>query len=288
MATLLSSIVFHGVASAMVLYLAAMGLGITLGLMGVANLAHGAFAMFGGYAALVLMQRAGLPFWLAVPGGALLVAAASLPIERLLYARLYRAPELDQVLLTVGLVFIATAAAAFLFGPTIQRLPPPAALSGLVDLGLGRFPAYRAFLILVGIASYLGLRLAVDHTLFGARLRAAVDNPHMAEGVGIRTDRLFSLAFALGAGLAALGGALGSEVIPLRPTYAVEILPYVLVVVAVGGLGSVDGPFLAALLLGIVDTAVKYLLPGVGAFVLYALMLAILLRWPRGLVPRRA
>ncbi len=286
MATLIS-IGFYGLANAMVLYLVSVGLAVTLGLMGVANLAHGAFAMFGGYAAIWLSGR-GVPFAFAVSGGALAAAALAVPVEWLLVRRLYRAPELDQVLLTIGLVFIATASITFLFGPNVQQLRLPDALSGLVRIGAGGFPAYRALLIGLGFAVYLALRLVVDRTGFGARLRAAVDNATMAEEVGIRTGRLFLLAFVLGAGLAGLGGALGSELIPLRPTYAAELLPLMLAVVAVGGLGSVDGPFLAALLLGFVDTATKYLLPGIGAFVLYALAFATLLMRPRGLLPRRA
>lgn len=280
------SIAFHGLAFAMVLYLVSVGLSVTMGLMGFVNLAHGVFAAAGGYVMVTLMNRLGLPFVPALAAAVAAVAAGSVVLERLLYRRLYGGDELDQVLLTVGLVFMSMAAAKYFWGPLAQPLRPPAWLSGQIELGGRVFPTYRAFLIAAGALMVTGLWLGLERTRFGARIRAAVDNRRMAQSVGIDTARLFTLAFALGSGLAALGGGLGADILEIDPGYALEHLVYFLIVVAVGGLGSITGPFLAALLLGVADTAFKYLLPEFGAFFIYAFAMAALLWRPRGLLGR--
>src|SRR5579863_3488833 len=277
------SILFHGTAFAMVLYLVSVGLSVTMGLMGFVNLAHGVFAVAGGYFMTTLMLQAGLPFYLAVPVAMLAVAAFAVPLERFLYRPLYGADELDQVLMTMGLVFMSFAVGKYFWGPTAQPFYPPPALGGQIDL-LGRgFPTYRSFLIGSGAVLVTLLWLGLDRTRFGAQIRAAVDNRRMAQSIGINTSQLFTLAFALGSALAALGGALGAEILAIDPGYALEHLVYFLIVVAVGGLGTIRGPFVAAMLLGISDTAFKYLLPEFGAFFIYALTMAILLWKPRGL-----
>src|SRR5499433_3806737 len=227
----------------MVLYLVSVGLSVTMGLMGFVNLAHGVFAMLGGYVLTSLMKDQGMPFPWALVGATLAVAAASIPIERLLYRRFYGGDELDQVLLTIGLVFMSVAAATYIWGPLQQPLQPPAWLSGTVDLGFQSFPAYRSFLILCGAALVTALWLGIERTRFGARVRAAVDNLRMAQSVGINTSRLFMTTFALGSGLAALGGGLGADLLAISPSYALQYLAYFLIVVAVGGLGSIRGPF---------------------------------------------
>jgi len=285
-ASAIVSIGFHGLAFAMVLYLISVGLSVTMGMMGFVNLAHGVFAMAGGYVLTSLMSRWSMAFLPALIAAALIVALASIPIERLLYRQLYGDDELDQVLLTMGLVFIATATATYVWGPLQQPLQPPAWLSGEINLGFRGFPAYRSFLILCGAALVTALWLAVERTRFGARVRAAVDNLRMAQSVGIDTSRLFMTTFALGSGLAALGGGLGADLLAISPSYALQNLAYFLIVVAVGGLGSIRGPFIAALLLGIADTGFKYLLPEFGAFFIYALTMTILLWRPRGLFGR--
>src|SRR5215471_17329945 len=282
----ITSIGFHGLAFAMVLYLISVGLSVTMGMMGFVNLAHGVFAMAGGYLLTGLMRHFGVPFLPALFATAVAAALASIPIERLLYRQLYGDDELDQVLLTMGLVFIATATATYVWGPLQQPLQPPAWLSGPVDLGFQRFPAYRSFLILCGAALVTALWLSVERTRFGARVRAAVDNLRMAQSVGIDTSRLFMTTFALGSGLAGLGGALGADLLAVNPSYALQNLVYFLIVVAVGGLGSIRGPFFAALLIGVADIASKYLIPEFGAFFIYALTLAVLLWRPRGLFGR--
>jgi branched-chain amino acid transport system permease protein len=277
------SILFHGLAFAMVLYLVSVGLSVTMGLMGFVNLAHGVFAALGGYIATSLMTRMGVPFVPAIVAGVLAAMAASVPLERVLYRRLYGADELDQVLLTVGLVFMSVAAGKFFWGPLAQPFHPPAALSGQIELGWREFPTYRSFLIASGAVLVTVLWLGLERTQFGAQIRAAVDNRRMAQSVGINTSRLFTMTFALGSGLAALGGSLGAEILAIEPAYALEHLIYFLIVVSVGGLGSIKGPFFAALLLGVADTGFKYLLPEFGAFFIYALTLVVLLWRPRGL-----
>jgi branched-chain amino acid transport system permease protein len=277
------SIGFHGIAFAMVLYLISVGLSVTMGLMGFINLAHGVFAMLGGYVMTSLMSRLGVPFAVALAGAAVATALASVVVERLLYRRLYGGDELDQVLLTMGLIFMSVAGATYLWGPLQQPMHPPSWLSGQIDLGFRSFPGYRSFLILCGAALVTVLWLGLERTSFGVQIRAAVDNLRMAQSVGINTSRLFTLTFALGSGLAGLGGALGADLLAINPSYALENLVYFLIVVAVGGLGSIRGPFVAALLLGIADTGFKYLLPELGAFFIYALTMAVLLWRPRGL-----
>lgn len=282
------SIAFHGLAAAMVLYLIAVGLSVTLGLMGFVNLAHGVFAMAGGYVAFLAGERWGVSFPLALFLAFVIVALLGAVLERLLYSRLYAAGELDQVLFTIGLVFIAAATAKSLAGPLPLPARVPIWLGGSVAI-LGRsFPAYRAFLILAGAALVTLLWLGLERTRFGAMIRATVDNRRMAASLGIDTAVLFTLAFALGSGLAGLGGALGADILAIDPGYAQEHLVMVLLVVAVGGLGSIRGPFFAAVLIGVADTACKYLIPEFGAFFIYVLALAVLLWRPHGLFGRAA
>jgi branched-chain amino acid transport system permease protein len=280
------SIGFHGIAFAMVLYLVSVGLSVTMGLMGFVNLAHGVFAMLGGYVVTSLMSRYGVPFAPALLCAPLVTAFGSVIIERLLYRPLYGGDELDQVLLTMGLVFMSLAAVTYVWGAMPQPMHPPRWLSGEVDLGFRSFPAFRSFLILCGATLVTMLWLGLERTRFGVQIRAAVDNLRMAQSAGINTSRLFTLTFALGSGLAGLGGGLGADLLSINPSYALDNLIYFLIVVAVGGLGSIRGPFVAALLIGIADTGFKYLLPELGAFFIYALTMAILLWRPRGLFGR--
>ncbi len=276
----------HGLAFAMVLYLISVGLSVTMGMMGFVNLAHGVFAMAGGYIVTNLINRYGVSLPPAIAMAAVAVAVLSLPIERLLYRRLYGGDELDKVLLTMGLVFMSGAAAQYLFGALQQPLRLPPALSGGLRVGIAEVSAYDAMLIVCGVVLVTGLWLGVERSRFGAKIRAAVDNLRMAQSLGIDTSRLFSLTFALGSGLAALGGGLGAALITISPGYALDNLVYFLVVVALGGLGNIRGPFFAALLIGLADSACKYLIPQFGAFLIYAMTMAILLWRPRGLFGR--
>ena len=280
------SIVFDGLAYGMMLFVIAVGMSVTMGLMGFVNLAHGAFAMLGGYVTVSAMNALGLPFLLALALAFVTVAAASVLLERVLYARLYEAPELDQVMLTIGLVFMATAAVTFVYGPAPVPVQLPAWLKGQVDLGFRAFPTYRAFLIVVGLLFMALLWLVFERTLLGAQIRAAVDNRRMAQSVGINVDRLFTLTFAFGSGMAALGGGLAIDVVGLSPGFAIQYLVLFLIVVAVGGMGSLVGAFVAALILGFLDNAGKYLWPDGGGFFIYVVTVLLLLSRPEGLLAR--
>ena len=282
-----TSIVFDGVAYAMILFVISAGLSVTMGLLGFVNLAHGVFAMAGGYVAVILMSKLGVGFVPALALAALAVGMVSVLLEHVLYAPLYRASELDQVLLSIGLVFMATATVTFLFGPAPVSIQVPEYLSGQIDLGFRRFPAYRVFVVAVGLTLAAVLWLGIERTVVGARIRAAVDNRRMAESVGINVDRLFKLTFGLGSALAALGGGLAVDILGLSPGFATQYLVIFLIVVAVGGLGTVKGTLVAALVLGIIDNGGKYLWPAGGAFFIYATTIVILLLRPAGLYGRR-
>jgi branched-chain amino acid transport system permease protein len=283
----LVSVAFHGTAFGMILYVISVGLSVTMGLMGFANLAHGVFAMAGGYVLTSMISAFGVPFPLALAIAFALVGAASVVLERLLYSRLYGAGDLEQVMFTIGLIFIAVAVARMIFGTLQQPVLLPDYLKGQFPL-LGRdFPAYRVFIIAFSAVMVGILWFGVERTRWGAMVRAAVDNRAMAQSIGIDTRKLFTLTFALGSGLAGLGGALGAEIIAIQPTYPFENLVYFLIVVSVGGLGTLRGPFVAALLIGIADTAIKYWLPQYGAFLIYVATIAALLWRPAGLFGRQ-
>lgn len=279
-------VIFDGLAYGMLLFLLSVGLSVTLGLMHFVNLAHGAFAMLGGYVAATLMNALGWPFLATLPMAFLLTGVVSVGFERALYRRLYRARELDQVLLTIGLVFISVAAAAFCFGTQQQPVRLPTYLRGYTTVMSVNFSHYRLFLIAVALAVTLALVVALERTRFGAQVRAAVDNQRMARGLGINVDLVFAVTFALGSGLAGLGGALAIEIVGLDPNFAFTYLIYVLIVVAVGGLGSIRGSFLAAILLGVSDAAGKYYVPTLGSFLIYLVMISLLLWRPSGLFGR--
>lgn len=281
-------IVFDGVAYGSLLFLISLGLSVTMGLMSFVNLAHGVFAMMGGFLCVELIRRTGMPFLLTLPVVFVAVGLAGAALERLLYRRLYRRSHLDQVLFTIGLAFMAGAAATRAWGPSQQPVELPAFLHGQItvlgiDLG-----AYRLFLVALVVAVTVGLGLFLSKARFGAQLRAAVDNQQAAAGLGINVGRLFSVTFALGSGLAGLGGALAIDVLGLDPTFAFKYLVYFLVVVVVGGAGSIKGSLVAAVLLGVVDVAGKYYVPQIGSFIIYAAMVTLLIVFPSGLYGRRA
>ena len=280
-------VLFDGFAYGMLLFLLSVGLSVTLGMMNFVNLAHCAFAMLGGYTTVTLTNVYGWPFLATLPLAFLAAAVASVAFERTLYRRLYRASELDQVLLTIGLAFMSVGAAAYVFGTIQQPVRTPSYLRGSIDFLGANFGAYRLFLVGVGLAIALLLVLMLEYTRFGAQVRAAVDNQRMARGLGINVDLAFAVTFALGSGLAGLGGALAIEVVGLDPAFAFAYLVYVLIVVSVGGLGSVGGSFAAAVLLGITDIAGKYYVPEVGAFLIYLMMVVLLMWRPAGLFGRR-
>ena len=280
------TILFDGVAYGMLLFVLACGLAVTLGLMNFVNLAHGAFAMAGGYITAVLMNRWGVPFLATLPLAFIGPAIIGIALERTLYKRLYTRSHLDQVLFSIGLVFMAVAAIDYTMGSQQQIVQLPAWLQGRVDVLGVQVGLYRSFIIVVCGVLVVALQLILTRTRFGSRLRAAVDDPRVARGLGINVSVIFATTFAVGSGLAGLGGALGAEILGLDPTFPLKFMIYFLIVVTVGGTTSITGPFLASLLLGIADVAGKYYVPSVGAFVIYTLMIVILVLRPQGLFAR--
>ncbi|MBN9330673.1 MAG: ABC transporter permease [Comamonas sp. SCN 67-35] len=280
------TILFDGIAFGMLLFLISVGLSVTLGLMNFVNLAHGVFAMVGGYVCVVLLNDWGVPFLATIPFAIVVPGLVGVVLERLLYRRLYEASDLDQVLFSLGLVFMAVAATHYFFGARQQPLHLPAFLSGQIHLPGADIGVYRLFLVIAGIVVAVGLQWSVIRTSFGARLRAAVDNQRTARGLGIDVNRVFMLTFALGSALAGLGGALGVEMLGLDPEFPVKYLVYFLIVVTVGGGGNILGSLWAALLLGVADMAGKYYVPQIGAFIIYAIMVVILIFRPQGLFGR--
>jgi branched-chain amino acid transport system permease protein len=283
----LAGVLFDGFAYGMLLFLLSVGLSVTLGMMNFVNLAHCSFAMVGGYVVVTLVNSFGWPFLASLPMAFVAAALVSIVLERVLYRRLYRASDLDQCLLTIGIVFISVALAAYWFGTVQQSTSTPPYLRGSVQFMGVNFAAYRLFLIAASLLVTAILIISLEYTRFGAQVRAAVDNQRMARGLGIDVDRAFMITFALGGGLAGLGGALAIEVIGLDHAFAFTYLVYVLIVVAVGGLGSIGGSFLAAAVIGISDMAGKYYFPQLGAFLIYLVMVVILMWRPAGLFGKR-
>ena len=285
------TILFDGIAYGMLLFVLAVGLAVTMGLMNFINLAHGAFAMVGGYITVLLMQRLGLPFLLCLPLAFLGSALLGGLLERTVYRPMYAKPHLDQVLFSIGLTFMAVASMDYFMGSTQQIIQLPDWLRGRTEIGSGAWVLgmghYRLFIIAVCAALTLALQYVLTRTRFGSRLRASVDDQRVAAGLGINVNIVFLSTFAVGSGLAGLGGALGAEVLGLDPTFPLKFMIYFLIVVAVGGTSSITGPLLAALLLGIADVAGKYYIPKLGAFIVYSLMIAILIWRPQGLFVRQ-
>lgn len=283
-----AGVLFDGIAYGSLLFLISVGLSVTMGMMNFINLAHGAFAMLGGYVSVTVLSAMGVPFLASLPLAFIASALVGLVLERLLYRRLYKASHLDQVLFSIGLTFMSVAAATYFFGPTQQPVTLPEWLRGQVHvLGLD-VGAYRLFLIGVVVLVTVALGLLIERTRFGAQIRASVDNQTASAGLGINVSLVFSLTFALGSGLAGLGGGLGIDVLGLDPTFPIKYMVYFLLVVAVGGAGTIKGPLLAAIILGVFDVAGKYYVPEIGAFVIYALMVVLLILFPAGLIRRKA
>jgi branched-chain amino acid transport system permease protein len=250
------------------------------------NLAHGAFAMAGGYCTVILVNHYGVPFALGLPLAFLVTAALGGLFERTLYVHVYARPHLDQVLFTIGLVFMAVAAVDYTMGSSQQFVQIPEALTGQINvLGVG-MGKYRLLIIAICGLLTIALQLILTKTRFGSRLRAAVDDQRVARGLGINVGAVFGLTFAFGSGLAGLGGALGAEILGLDPTFPLKYMIYFLIVVTVGGTSSITGPFFASILLGIGDVAGKYYVPKLGAFVIYAIMIVVLIWRPQGLFAR--
>lgn len=286
MATLVA-VLFDGLSYGMLLFLLSIGLSVTLGLMQFTNLAHGTFAMFGGYVTYALVENFGWPFAASLPVAFFLTAIVAAGFEIALFRRIYNSGELNQVLLTIGVVFVSYAVAAYLFGTVHHSVALPEYLKGFVEIGELKLPSYRIFLVAMALAITLILVVVFERTRFGIMVRAAVDNSKVASGLGMDTSFVFALTFAIGSGLAGLGGALSIEILFIDPNFAFHILVLVLIVVSIGGYGSIRGPFLASAAIGVVDVVGKFLLPDVGPFLIYLFMVVVLFFRPHGLFAGR-
>jgi branched-chain amino acid transport system permease protein len=280
-------VLFDGIAYGMLLFLMSVGLSVTLGMMNFVNLAHCSFAMLGGYVTVTLMNALGWPFFGTLPVAFIAGAAASLVLERIFFRRFYNSSELNQCLLTIGIVFVSIAAAAYIYGTDQQPMQLPPYLQGSIHVEGLDLAVYRLFLIAAAAVITIILVVTLEWTRFGAQVRAAVNNQRMARGLGIDVDTLFAITFALGGGLAGLGGGLAIAMLGLDPSFALTYLIYVLIVVAVGGLGSIAGSFAAAMLLGVADMAGKYYIPALGSVLIYLVMLVMIMWRPTGLFGRR-
>jgi branched-chain amino acid transport system permease protein len=287
MITSVFGVLFDGFAYGMLLFMLSVGLSVTLGMMNFVNLAHCTFAMIGGYVTVTLMNSMGWPFLATLPVSFLAAAVISVAFERTMFQRLYRATDLDQCLLTIGLVFVSIAVAAYVYGTIQQPVNLPSYLRGSYNVMGVTLGVYRIFLIVFALVITAALVICLEYTRFGAQVRAAVDNQRMARGLGINVDAVFAITFALGSGLAGLGGSLAIDIVGLDPSFALAFLVYVLIVVSVGGLGSIGGSFAAAMLLGISDMAGKYYFPAIGSFLIYLVMITLLMWRPAGLFGRR-
>jgi branched-chain amino acid transport system permease protein len=280
-------VLFDGIAYGMLLFLLSVGLSVTLGMMNFVNLAHCSFAMIGGYVTVTLMNHLGWPFFATLPAAFVGAAAVSVLLERVFFRRFYRASDLEQCLLTIGIVFVSIAAAAYIFGTDQQPVQLPTSLRGSIHFAGLNFAVYRLFLVAMALIITGVLVVTLEMTRFGAQVRAAVNNQRMARGLGIDVDALFAITFALGSGLAGLGGALAIDLVGLDPSFAFTYLIYVLIVVSVGGLGSIGGSLAAAILLGISDIAGKYYVPAIGSILIYLVMTVLIMLRPAGIFGRR-
>jgi branched-chain amino acid transport system permease protein len=280
------TILFDGIAYGLLLFILAVGLSITLGLMNFINLAHGAFAMAGGYITVIMVNRLGISFFWSLPAAFIITAAVGAFLERTLYIHLYEKSHLDQVLFSLGLIFMSVAAVDYFMGANQQIVNLPPSLEGRLQFLSGSIGYYRLFVIILCSLLTIGLQLILTKTRFGSRLRASVDDQRVARGLGIDVSRIFALTFAMGSGLAGLGGALGAPFFNIDPTFPLKFMIYFLIVIAVGGTTTITGPFFSALLLGVADVAGKYYVPAIGGFIIYTIMVAVLIFRPQGLFGR--
>lgn len=282
------TILFDGVAYGMLLFVLAVGLCITLGLMNFINLAHGAFAMAGGYLTVVMMNRMGISFYWCLPAAFVFSAVIGVVLERVLYRRLYDKTHLDQVLFSIGLIFMAMATVDYAMGasPQIVNLPP--SLSGRIEILGAQVGIYRLFVIVICGLLTIGLQFVIAKTRFGSRLRASVDDGRVARGLGVNVTGIFALTFAVGSGLAGLGGALGAPILSMDPSFPLKYMIFFLIVISIGGTTTITGPFFASILLGVADVGGKYFVPAIGGFIIYTIMVAVLIFRPQGLFTRGA
>ncbi len=275
----------NGLVFSLLLFLMAAGLSLILGLMDVVNLAHGGFYLFGGYIGLSMIRWLG-NFWLALLVAPLVAGGVGLVLQ-ILFLRRLQSRHLDQVLFTFGLALIASDLIRWNWGAYVESVPPPPQLNGAVTLLGNQFPIYRLSLIVFGALMAAALLLLLERTRIGATVRAGVSDSEMVSGLGIDIGLVFAAVFALGTGLAALAGVAAGPITSLYPGLDFEILILALVVVVIGGMGTLRGALLGALLVGMTDSLGKALIPEFSLFVIFALMALVLLVRPQGLLGQR-
>jgi branched-chain amino acid transport system permease protein len=286
--TAVLTVLFNGVAYGMLLFIMSVGLSVTMGMMNFVNLAQASFSMLGGYVMVAVIQNFGLPFLASLPIAFVVVGIGSLVLERLVFRYFYGTDDLTQVLLTIGLIFMSIAIVTYFWGGTYQQVTVPPWLTGQQDVLGFTLERYRMFLVIVGAVLAIALIFGLERTRFGAIVRACVDNGRVARACGLNTDLVFAVTFAIGGGLAGLAGALSANLLGIDPNFPLRYLVYLLIVVSVGGMGTISGTLIAALLLGIADVAGKYYAPQIGGFLIYAITVAVMLWRPHGLLGRRA
>jgi branched-chain amino acid transport system permease protein len=286
--TAILTVLFNGVAYGMLLFIMSVGLSVTMGMMNFVNLAQASFSMLGGYVMVAVTQKLGIPFLVSLPIAFVVVGIVSLVIERLIFRHFYGTDDLTQVLLTIGLIFMSIAIVTYFWGSTYQQVSVPSWLTGQQGVLGFTLERYRMFLVVVGGVLALALVFGLERTPFGAVVRACVDNGRVARACGLNTDLVFAVTFAIGGGLAGLAGALSANLLGIDPNFPLRYLVYLLIVVSVGGMGTISGTLIAGLVLGIADVACKYYVPQVGGFVIYAITVAVMLWRPHGLLGRRA
>ena len=282
------TVLFNGVAYGMLLFIMSVGLSVTMGMMNFVNLAQASFSMLGGYIMVAVTQKLGIPFLASLPIAFVVVGIASLVVERLIFRHFYGTDDLTQVLLTIGLIFMSIAIVTYFWGSTYQQVSVPPWLTGQQEVLGFTLERYRMFLVAVGAALAFVLVFGLERTRFGAIVRACVDNNRVARACGLNTELVFALTFAIGGGLAGLAGALSANLLGIDPNFPLRYLVYLLIVVSVGGMGTISGTLIAGLVLGIGDVAGKYYVPQIGGFVIYAITVAVMLWRPHGLLGRRA
>ncbi len=287
MASILT-VLFNGVAYGFLLFVMSVGLSVTLGMMNFVNLAQASFSMLGGYILVTAMQSHGLPFLVCLPIVFVLVGAVSVIVERLIFRHFYKTDDLTQVLLTIGLVFMSIAMATYFWGGSYQRFDMPSWIIGQKEIFGLTLETYRIFLVGFGAVMAVALIFGLERTQLGAMVRACVDNRRVAGACGLNTELIFAFTFAIGGGLAGLGGALSANLLGLDPNFPLRYLVYILIVVSVGGMGTITGTLIAALTLGIADVLGKYYFPQFGSFIIYLLTVAFMLWRPHGLLGRGA
>ena len=286
MIPLIASTLLNGLAFSMLLFLMAAGLSLIFGFMNILNFAHGSFFMLGAYIGLSVVQQTG-NFWLAVVAAAVAVALIGLIVERTLLSRVYSRRHMDQAILSIGLSYMIADATQSIWGSAIQSVDPPGLLDGVFDLFGRPFPTYRVAVIFFGLMIALALWASISHTRIGAIIRAGTTDREMVSGLGINVGLVFSFVLAVGVGLAGAGGILGAPILGVFPGMDVDTFVRTLVVVVVGGLGTLEGAFVGAIAIGMLQTIGITLFPQLAIVLSYALMAVVLLVKPAGLVGRR-